>query len=256
MQKLLIAGICMAMAAATYASVVNLNPTDDTAIWYRTDHPEYSSYIGGADPDIDNYTYNIPITAVGYYQFDLSSLSGQTITEASFSLAKVSPNPVNSSFGTHSDNTDTIVEGRFAAYGLLNVDGNTPQNWDESTLNGDGIGSEIDLTVWTGVSNQFDGARTVDLDGYETITGGTNVTVSGSALVSFLQGRLDDGGLATLMTDIEDGGNGKGFAFASKESTEFAIPVLSVTVIPEPATIGLIGVFGTSLFLVRRRFRI
>lgn len=215
------------------AGILELEPVADTAVWYRDGVAAYSSTNYGNDPDIDNYSYpTVPIIALGYFRFDLSAIpAGATINDATLTFTKLSPNPQQSPQGTHSDADGILTSNRFAVYGLLDTVGNTPQDWPESTLTGDTTGEEF-VFGNAGVDPPVESStRTIDLDGIGEIVTGSTASLSGGALATFLQGRLDAAtatGLATFVTDIEDPDNGKGYAFASREGEPGTRPTLSV----------------------------
>src|SRR3972149_1723978 len=81
----------------------------------------------------------------GYARFDLSSLGSITITGASMKYT----------VSGGASRNDTIINGRYATYGLNNVVGNTPQNWDETTLVPTLKGTE-DVATLTGVTDLDD----------------------------------------------------------------------------------------------------
>jgi hypothetical protein len=183
----------------------------------------------------------------GYLRFDLSSLgAGLTIQNASL-LLTVS--------GGASRN-DTIVNGRFALYGLNNVAGNTPQNWDEATFEPAGKGTE-DVTTLTGVTDLDDnvaGISEILNPAAGSAAPGTTVTISGAPLLSFLQSRADDNGLVTFILSNDDAAD-RGYGLASKENTTEAYrPVLTLEFIPEPSTLALVmAAIAAAGFCFRRR---
>jgi hypothetical protein len=74
----------------------------------------------------------------------------------------------------------------------------------------------------------------------ETFAGGggdgTVITISGAPLLDFLQGRINDGGLATFILSNDDATD-RGYGLGSKENmTEANRPVLTIEIIPEPAS--------------------
>lgn len=178
---------------------------------------------------------------VAYIRFDLSSVSG-TVSNATLKLHE-----------TAGSRNDGITNGRHLLYGLTNAAGNTPQNWDESVdLD---PGAEYDNTG----GNNIDLAQVFNLDAdaganvTETVPGtdDVDVTTSGPDLVSFLNSRISDGGLATFIVSID--ADNRGYGFASRENTNpDLVPMLTVDVIPEPASLILILTACGTLFA--RRF--
>lgn len=153
------------------------------------------------------------IDFAGYLRFDLSQTDANTIYDASLVLTRV----------TGASRDDSVTNGRFALYGLNNVAGNTPQNWDETVLMDTNTGQEWDGTMpmTTALTNGW----ITDLDDNvagisEVITGGgagNTITISGAPLVAFLQSRLDDNGLATFILCNDDGSD-RGYGLGSKEN--------------------------------------
>ena len=165
----------------------------------------------------------------GYARFDLSALGPITITSASMTYT----------VSGGASRNDAIVNARFAAYGLDNVAGNTPQNWDEATFVIGDKGTE-DVTTLTGVTDLDDnvaGISEVLNPAAGGSAAGTTVAVSGAPLVAFLQGRVADGGLATFILSNDDATD-RGFGLASKENTtETYRPILTLEYVPEPSSL-------------------
>ncbi|MBN2513884.1 MAG: hypothetical protein JXB18_13185, partial [Sedimentisphaerales bacterium] len=177
----------------------------------------------------------------GYLRFDLGAINVNTVLDAQLVLRN-SPTP---------GRNDSINNARFTLYGLNNVAGNTSQDWDESTFNEDGAGAE-----WTNaIPMDLTGERVTNLDaddgvavtedivrnGDYWVAGAFTITISGQALIDFLQARAEDDGLATFILGCEDGGT-RGFGIATKENAiEEYRPVLILTYIaggalnPQPA---------------------
>jgi len=150
----------------------------------------------------------------GYLRFDLAAHNVLAVESATLTLI---------TSGNASRN-DRAVEGRFSLYGLNNVAGNTPQNWDETVLTEGNVGIE-----WT-TNNGDPLVNVTDLDDdvegiTETIVevgsygdpGSTTITVTGDALVSFIQSRIDDNGLVTFIVRNDDGTD-RGYGLATKEN--------------------------------------
>ena len=161
---------------------------------------------------------------VPYVKFDLSTLNIEEITQATLGVSKVA-----------SFRNDSITTGRFAVYGLASQAGNTPQDWSEATL----VGGATSGAEWNddASSNGIDRSRLTSLDAedganvFETVVNGTDVpqTLSGPDLVTFLNTRLDDNGLATFIIPVE-ASNGLGYGLASRENGNAALrPTLSIT---------------------------
>lgn len=220
MKNLLIAVMMILITSAANGDVQIFSPSNDTAVWYRTGNEAYNSAVTGSDIDMDVYCHETLIGAYCYIQFDLSELeTNAVLTSASLQVTKMSTNPVQDFAGTHSDTAAVMVDSRTAFYGLNNVAGNTPQDWNENSLSFNTIGSELTSGSATGTDpfNSVAG-RATNLNGLESIFGGTNLTLSGAALNTFLQSRMDDTGLVTFMIDFETIESGRGFAFNTKES--------------------------------------
>ena len=244
--------LLVAAAVPATAATMTFGSDADTAIRFGTN--QANNYGSNADMYL-RQNDDPPRDYVGYVRFDLSSLAGKTITDAAVTFTKVA-----------SERNDTLVNGRFAMFGLLDIAGNTPQTWDESVLTWDNSGDEADGSIYpttTAGLSPFDLTRVVDLDDdvagiSEAVTdSNTKVTVSGSPFVDFLQGRLDaatDTGLATVMVDFPTLGGGRGYGLGTKEAAETDRPVLTVTyIVPEPASLALAMLGLVAVGLVSRR---
>jgi rhamnogalacturonan endolyase len=149
---------------------------------------------------------------MAYVRFDLSGLIIDDITSATLSFYK-----------TAGSRNDTIVPDRFDVYGLLSTAGNTPQNWNESTLAEGNLGLEYTNTG----GDQLDLSRVFNLDAES----GANVTesvqntddtpqsITGPDLVSFLESRAADDGLVTFIT-LVDAGAMRGWGYHSREAAD------------------------------------
>lgn len=232
------------------ANTVSLNPNADTFVRFGTG--QTSNF--GALNYLDIFANALVRDYFGYVRFDLSSIPvSATITSATLTFTKVD--------GLGSSRNDGITTARFGVFGLNEVEGNTAQDWSETSLTFDsGRGAE-----WVS-ANVFDSARVTNLDGVngnETISGtasGSTASVSGTELVSFLQNRLASSFVsATFIVDQTGTDAGRGYGIATREYATVnaaQIPVLSITytAIPEPSSFAaLAGLVGLGLAASRRR---
>jgi hypothetical protein len=178
----------------------------------------------------------------GYLRFDLGAINVNTVLDAQLILVNAE----------RAEGNQAISLARFALWGLNNVAGNTPQDWNESTFTAAASGLE-----WTGTAPNPAEGRLTDLDDTVAgmtisivedpaldywVTGKYTFTISGQPLIDFLQARADDDGLATFIIAHGETSGGRKFGIAAKEHTNEAIrPVLVLTYItggasnPQPA---------------------
>ena len=227
--------LLLVLVSATQAGVATLGSDADTYLRDGRGPFGGGTYMWAASTGFD---------FVGYLRFDLSAYTATDISAATLTLQ------------TYGEKVhDSIVSGRFAVYGLANVAGNTAQNWDESALTSGNAGDEWDLDSLFATS--LGEGRVINLDADQ----GANVTevvpnassgtctLSGADLVSFLQARANDDGLATFIITMKDSAV-KYTGYGTKEADAAYQPALSLTV-PEPATMILLGL--GSLLAVRRK---
>ena len=242
--KLILLSLCVA-TTLDRASAALLTLTPDADTYTRSGHN------AGSDPVLNIYGSGSG-DFMAYLRFALSSLPvGATIDSATFTV-----------YYEPASRTDTITTGRFANFGLLDVAGNTAQNWDEATLAEGSEGQEYGGTyasLTAGVTSGW--LFNLDADNGANVTetvntggAGTPQTLTGADLVSFLNNQIADGGLVTFISAI-NAENGRGYGYASKENADMNLwPTLTInyTPVPEPSTWAL---FGLTLagFIVRRR---
>ena len=234
MLKRLISLVCagLSLAGATTARAITLTVGSAADTWAATNE---TGTFGAVDHMV---LQGGGSRRTGYLRFDLSTLNIVKVESATLTLT------VHGAIPKPPYRNDTVVVGRFSLYGLNNVAGNTPQNWDEATLNSGKTGSEVD---WTTGTVAVAGGRATDLDGdvpgiTETVTNaaaggyalGTTITVTGDALVRFLQSRVSDGGLVTFILKNDDSAD-RGYGICSKEHADAAYrPKLDLTVVVGP----------------------
>ena len=204
--------VCWGANSASAATISNLSSNADTYLRDAT--------VRGAFTFMD--VRGAAIDFRGYLRFDLASLGPNiVISDASLKLT----------IAGGASRNDSIVNARFAAYGLNNVAGNTIQNWDESTFEPSLKGTE-DVTTLTGVTDLDDnvaGISEILNPAAGSAVVGTTVTVSGAPLVAFLQGRVADGGLATLILSNDDATD-RGYGLGTKENADANLrPMLTLT---------------------------
>jgi hypothetical protein len=229
--------LAMMWISTTQAALISLGSDIDTNVWND-----------GTNRGTWDHMYMVSGAGrVGYVRFDLSALGAVTIESATLTFTKA-----------QATRNDTLVAGRFALVGLNNIAGNTPQDWVETSLTGANAGDEylggglepIDLTKVTNL-DMDDGIAVTETIVNGGAVGGT-VTLTGQALIDFLQSRVNDGGLVTFITTFP-GTDSKGYGLATQEhATEAYRPILQLTYIPEPATLVLMGLGGL-LSAVRKR---
>nr|WP_246418163.1 autotransporter-associated beta strand repeat-containing protein [Haloferula luteola] len=223
---------------------LDLEPAADTFIFHDFGGGTSDTTAYGNSPELDLVQWN-DLHAFAYVRFDLSALpDGAQMDGVTLTFTKVT----NTNEGVPSVRNDSLTTGRFGVWGLLDVDGNTPQTWDENGLTSSTLGSER-------ISNtnpQLDTAlpRTWSFDDMGESVSGTSegATASvhdagGGTLTSFLQARLQaasDPHLATFIVDFpENRTSVRGFALGSREATSESRPLLhldyhSSAPIPDP----------------------
>jgi len=216
--------ILMILGTAVQADTITLGSAADT---YMRD-----TIIRGAETMMD--IRGAGLDYAGYLRFDLSSLGPIIISDAQLTLT----------VSGGASRNDNMVAGRFSLYGLNDVAGNTPQNWDEATLVESGAnqpGAEwtgtVPLNITDGRVTNLDAAEVAGVtETYNPSSGGgvgTTVTVSGADLVSFLQNRIYFGNRLVTFIIGNDDGTDRGYGLGTKENaTETYRPRLVLTYTP------------------------
>lgn len=247
-----VAGVfALAIVPVAEAASVSLVSSNDTYIRDGRSHT-----VNGTTDSTD---FRFDFSA--YFQFDMSGLIINNITDATLTLHKVA-----------NVRNDTLVTPRVDAYGLPNLAGNTLQFWDEfadfdpgdatNGLDFRNVGND-----WTAGDPGAQAAflTNLDQDNGANVTesavndrgDGTGVyTISGPDLVAFLNTRASDGGLATFVMEATPT-NGQGWGWATKENADPTLhPTLDLVFdgqIPEPTSCLLLGLAGIVGLTLRKR---
>ncbi|KAF0094248.1 MAG: FG-GAP repeat-containing protein [Puniceicoccaceae bacterium 5H] len=147
---------------------------------------------------------------VAYLQFDLSSLNNDDVIQAAtLRLNKIAG--------------DTVVTGRVALFGLMDLAGNVQQDWNSGSFT---YGDEFDPAIFndavsTPGASPINLSNVVNFDEQEAVSGNT-VTLSSDDLNDFLQSRVADDGLVTFILTFpsQGDGNDKSLTYASHTYTD------------------------------------
>lgn len=160
------------------------------------------------------------------------------------------------------------LDGVLSGTGTLNVLADS----GSVIINGDGTYNGL-LTVESGATlggnGSIDGDLTINDGGFLSLSSTLGVDGTVSLLNTFgvddVDGFTADTAIGTYtligetLTDfshIENFGVGNAFAMNDGKSAYFENGSLTLNVIPEPATLGLVAAFGASILFIRRRFMI
>ncbi len=207
------------LEARCVLSAISLFPVADT--YTRKD-----SNVGGSEVvEVLDFNGNDFMT---YVRFDLSALNIDQVLSAELTFNKV-----------QGIRNDTINADRFEVYGLLDLAGNTPQQWNEYGLADNDLGAEYTNTFGDGL----DLSRVANLDAESGADVSESVDnsvapqrLSGNDLVVFLNDRVDDDGFVTFIARV-DAGNVRGWGYGSRENADPNLrPTLTMqySTIPQP----------------------
>lgn len=196
--------------------------------------------------DVKSQSGDMQYTRKSYARFDLTD-APDTVTEATLTLT-------NAGFLGSSSSSKVWT---FEVYGLLDnfvpgsgILGNT---WGESAITWNNAPANNTASAYGVIAGSVYGGAPL---GTFTITGtgsvGATYSISGSALVDFLNSDTD--GLGTfIIVRPTDGDTTDSIVhrFASRENATYSGPQLSL--LPEPATLVLLGLGAGVTYLSRRR---
>lgn len=192
---------------------------------------------------------NTNLARKAYYKFDLSGVAeGQTVDSATLTFY----------FQTNGLDTGAAVVHGFGIYGITSGDdgwSGTDLTWNNSLAGGDYayLGNVDHRSSVAGASTVLLGTFTHT----GQTTAGLQMTVSGEALVNFLNTRSEATGLATFAIVGYDGVNEARsvhyIATGNPIQAGYA-PTLTMTTVPEPTSIMLVA-GGIAALVARKRSR-
>lgn len=228
--------VVVGFALTANAAVISLTTDTGTGgVSGNVTHDSTYGY-GGTQFHVKNSGDNGSTTRKGYIRFDTSSITG-AVTAASLDLVV---SQIDSGIG---NNDQTIY-----IYGLTDetLDNWAPATttWANAPANNTGSAYQADLT-----KASLLGTFKLDHNGDKAAPVGTVVGLSNQALINFLNS--DTNGRVTFILGRTGTGGGLNLLFASDTHATLAPPTL--TIVPEPATLATLGLWG--LIAVGRRRR-
>ncbi|MBN2161443.1 MAG: PEP-CTERM sorting domain-containing protein [Pontiellaceae bacterium] len=238
MKKIIIAGVCVAMGVTAHAGILSITTADGEGLDGSLIE-NHGGYTGNFDTTggLTDYQY----TDVRHYtpvlKWDLSSFSGNSsdITNAYIVLT--------SSGGGY---TRTY---NFMEYDGADSDITTSLLYDAANpFVDDAYVAETDVDDdFVNLTTVFAGSIAGSADLSQSVGSGD------AALLASVQAAIDDDGFITF---VMSGNNRPLYMYSAETGAASGYqPTLVIETIPEPATVGLMGVFGGAMVLLRRRFK-
>lgn len=248
-----VAAATLCFSSMAQAAII-LNPEADTEIRYNNTADRSSSgFI-----NIKNSGDASAVTRKGYFSFDLSSFTSGTATAASEfkivlqSLTGVDFDSGNNFLNVYGLNDATGVGTGFGEDWGVNQ---TTMTYNTST-GGFWVAPANDIASGNSViegTNAFEATLLGTIAIPDSPILGQEYTFTGSSLADFLN--ADTNNLATLILTRGGGGNsGSNFSPGSVENTNAARrPTLTITAVPEPSSLAMLGLAGVTMIVRRRR---
>ncbi len=234
-------GLVLLTGAPVWADTIDINaPSDDSYI--RGGNYANNNYGTQSDLDVgDDYNAGYGAAAYTYcrkiyMRFSTTSITN-TVTNATLELTLANATNLN------------WKDVDLKVYGLNDLTtGET--TWTEGGITWNNApGNDNTMPPPTGGSGFVNATELGTISVPKETTAGSTLSLSTAALASFLNADTNNEVTIMIHASVVDGDNPT--ILASKENTTYGAPSLSVTVVPEPATIGLI-VFGIIGFIRRK----
>lgn len=235
MRKLMLIMSAAVLAVGANAALITSEDGDSTT-WASQDYTTIATTQQDAFTDITYSTNNTD-----------SWLRGQSFTTAT--AGKITS---ISALALRLDNGGTFAMDVWESFdgdgSTYNATPSKFRNWDNNWLN-----PVLTVEMSVDASNDIGsgGVMTVNLAGAEQF----NVVAGGTYFINFRR-TVDDGNRLLWQYANSDVTAGAAFGYAGQAPVTGRDFALGYTIVPEPATLGLVAAFGGGILFIRRRFMI